>query len=212
VSANSFSSSKVRGQGHTIYQGGGVLAELALAPDLALEGSLRGGFVETDYQTNDLGDGMKYDDLKSSYVSAHLGFRKVWILTEAIRLETPVQGIWTRQTGARTRLHPTGEEIVFKPIESKRLRLGARLDRALNPVIDAYVGLAIDREFDGKAQATLDGFPIAAPKLKGTTGIAEIGLKTRPGRTHPFLIDVGVQTYTGRREGVTGSIRVHYFF
>jgi hypothetical protein len=211
-SANSFSRGKVKGQGNTTYQGAGVLAELALATDLALEGSLRGGLVETDYRTNDLGDGMKYDALKSSYVSAHLGVRKAWTLTGTTRLETTAQGIWTRQAGAKTRLHPAGEEIVFKPIESKRLRLAARLDHALNPGVDAYVGLAIDREFDGEAKATLDGFHIAAPKLKGTTGIAEIGLKTKPGRTRPFLIDVGVQAYTGRREGVTGSVRVHYFF
>jgi hypothetical protein len=209
------SGGKTQARGDTAYRGAGVIAELALNPGFILEGSLRGGQVETRYRSNDLnGIPAKHDDTESGYVSAHFGIRQGGALTDATWLEIVSQGLWTRQSGDKARLFVGEEEflVAFDPIVSKRLRLGARLDHALTPAIRAYASLTIDHEFDGEAVVTMNGRKIPAQRLKGTTRIGEIGITAKPTRTSPFLIDVGIQGYAGRREGVTGSLRVHYFF
>jgi hypothetical protein len=86
----------------------------------------------------------------------------------------------------------------------------------LNGGIQAYTGLAYDREYDGEARATTrattKAYRIDAPNLKGNTGIGEIGLKATPRPGQPFHLDFGLQGYTGKQEGITGSFRMRYFF
>ena len=68
-------------------------------------------------------------------------------------------------------------------------------------------------ELDGKTRATTSGFDIPAPSLRGDTGIGEIGLTFRPSQsTMPLSFDLGVQGYTGKREGVTGSLQIRWDF
>jgi hypothetical protein len=67
-------------------------------------------------------------------------------------------------------------------------------------------------EFDGKAKATAHGFDIPAPSLKGATGIAEVGLSIQPSRSRPLFLDIGIQGYTGKREGITGNIQIRRAF
>jgi outer membrane autotransporter protein len=122
-----------------------------------------------------------------------------------------VKGIWTRQGGEKARLS-TGETLEFDRIESRRARIGVRLTHAFKPTVKAYAGLAADREFGGEAKATTQGYRIAASKLKGTTGIAELGITATPSPGHPFLLDFGIQGYAGKREGVTGILKARYFF
>lgn len=63
-------------------------------------------------------------------------------------------------------------------------------------------------EFDGKARGTINDYDIDAPKLKGDTGIGEIGLSLTPSADLPLTVDLGVQGYTGQREGVIGSLLI----
>ncbi|MDR0528531.1 MAG: autotransporter-associated beta strand repeat-containing protein [Zoogloeaceae bacterium] len=73
-------------------------------------------------------------------------------------------------------------------------------------------GLAWEHEFDGKAKAKTNGYNIDAPKLKGDTGAAELGLVLKPAAASPLSLELGVQGYAGRREGVAGSVRMRYEF
>ncbi|MDR3087438.1 MAG: hypothetical protein LBU45_05750 [Azoarcus sp.] len=75
-----------------------------------------------------------------------------------------------------------------------------------------YVDLAYDHEFSGKAKASTNGFKIDAPDFKGGSGMAEIGFTGKPMANKALFIDLGVQGYAGKREGVTESLRVNYFF
>lgn len=75
-----------------------------------------------------------------------------------------------------------------------------------------YIGAAWEHEFDGKARATTNGFDIDAPNLHGNTGIGELGLSLTPSADLPLTIDLGVQGYTGKHEGVTGSLMVKWEF
>jgi hypothetical protein len=213
-SHNSFGGGKVEGSGDTGYKGLGFFVRNDFDNGMHLEGSLRGGRVDTDYRSNDLRDNLgnraQYD-AESGYVGAHLGLGKSWTLNAGNRFETYAQGIWTQQGSESARLS-TGEWLRFEEVDSKRLRLGTRYTHALSKVIEGYAGLAYEREFDGEAKATTQGHRIDAPKLEGNTGLAEIGLTVTPGAGKPVSIDFGVQGYAGRREGATGSLRGNYRF
>ncbi|MDR1163730.1 MAG: autotransporter domain-containing protein, partial [Candidatus Accumulibacter sp.] len=106
----------------------------------------------------------------------------------------------------------TGDPLKFDAIDSKRLRVGTRFTHAMSGNVKAYAGIAVEREFGGEAKATTNGYRIDAPTLKGNTGIAEVGITATPTAGKPLFLDFGIQGYAGKREGVTGSLRVNYFF
>ncbi|GHU06090.1 hypothetical protein FACS1894158_11420 [Betaproteobacteria bacterium] len=98
-------------------------------------------------------------------------------------------------------------------MDSQRTRLGARWSLALNKQARAYVGAAWEHEYDSKAKASVGDYQIAAPKLKGDTGMLELGVTLNPSTTSSaWTLDFGVQGYTGKREGVTGSLKARYSF
>ncbi|MDR1888287.1 MAG: autotransporter outer membrane beta-barrel domain-containing protein [Zoogloeaceae bacterium] len=115
------------------------------------------------------------------------------------------------QDGDRVRL-TTGDPVKFNAVDSQRTRLGAKWDYQLNKSASAYLGAAWEHEFDGKAKATAYGEAIDAPELQGNTGMVEAGLTLIPAANQLLSIDLGLQGYTGKREGVTGGVRVRYAF
>lgn len=82
----------------------------------------------------------------------------------------------------------------------------------MNEYIRPYIGAAWEHEFDARARVTTNGYDIDAPDLKGDTGIGEIGLSLTPSSDLPLTVDLGVQGYTGQREGVTGSLLIKWEF
>jgi hypothetical protein len=74
----------------------------------------------------------------------------------------------------------------------------------------------VEREFDGRAKSTTytatDSYDIAAPDLTGDTGIGEIGVRFTLGTELPLSIDMGLQGYTGKREGITGAVQLKLTF
>ncbi|GHT92550.1 hypothetical protein AGMMS49545_10270 [Betaproteobacteria bacterium] len=50
--------------------------------------------------------------------------------------------------------------------------------------------------------------------MKGDTGLLEMGLTITPAAANKqgWSLELGVQGYTGKREGVTGSVRARYRF
>ncbi len=179
-----------------------------------IEASARAGKVHNDYSSSDLRDasGRKaaYDS-SSAYYGAHLGGGYVWNITDTASLDLYGKYFFTRQEGDSVSLS-TGESVTFKDADSHRLRGGARLTFDLNEYVKPYVGAAYEHEFDGKARATVNGYGIGAPDLKGSTGIGEVGLSVTPSQNVPLSFDLGVQGYTGKREGVTGSLQIKFEF
>ncbi|MDR2925325.1 MAG: autotransporter outer membrane beta-barrel domain-containing protein, partial [Azoarcus sp.] len=102
--------------------------------------------------------------------------------------------------------------VRFNSADSNRLRVGTRFVYAVNEYASPYIGAAYEHEYDGKARASTYGYSIDAPSLRGDTGIGEIGLTLKPSQTLPLSFDLGVQGYTGVREGVTGSLQIRYEF
>ena len=63
-----------------------------------------------------------------------------------------------------------------------------------------------------KIYCDIRGKRIASPTLKGSTGMGEIGLSFRPVKDSGLSLDLGLQGYTGVREGVSGSFQVKWEF
>ncbi|GHU02412.1 hypothetical protein FACS1894154_12310 [Betaproteobacteria bacterium] len=99
----------------------------------------------------------------------------------------------------------------FKAVDSQRTRLGTKWDYALTPQTTAWLGAAWEHEYDGKANASIYGYKLGAPKLKGDTALLELGLTLTPAEKG-WSLDVGIQGYTGKREGVTGNVKAGYRF
>jgi autotransporter-associated beta strand protein len=218
---NSFSNAaSVEGNGETDYTGGGVLGRFDFTDTgpgrFYAETSGRLGRVRSDY-TSSLYDGWgrraEYET-EGMYYGMHLGAGYVWNipgLEDRGTLDLYGKYFWTRQEGDSVRLS-TGDRVRFQDVDSHRLRLGGRFAYALNGFLSSYVGAAFERDFDGKARAATGGHSIEAPQLGGSTGMGELGITVRPVDTIPFTLDLGVQGYTGKREGVTGSLQVKFEF
>jgi outer membrane autotransporter protein len=118
---------------------------------------------------------------------------------------------YTHQEGDSLTLS-TGESIRFEDTDSSRARLGWRFSYAVNEYVTPYFGVAWEHEFDGKVLAYTNGFSIEAPSLRGNTGIGELGLTLRPSQTFPLYLDLGVQGYIGKRQGVSGGFQIRFDF
>ena len=216
---NSFTNAaSVDGDGNAYYLGGGILARMDfvnIGPGrFYAEASGRAGKTHNEYDSSDLRDaaGRKSDyDSSSPYYGLHFGTGYVWNINDAATLDLYGKYFWTRQQGDSVGLS-TGEHLSFDDINSSRLRFGGRFAYILNEHVAPYIGAAWEHEFDGKARAKTNGFDIDAPNLRGNTGIGELGLSLTPSADLPLTIDLGVQGYTGKHEGVTGSLMVKWEF
>jgi hypothetical protein len=219
---NSFAdAASVHGDGDARHLGGGLLGRLdftGTGPGQAYtEASFRAGGLKNEYRNGDLqymGRQAEYDS-SSAYYGFHLGTGYVWNITDQAGFDLYGKYFWTRVEGDSVNLS-TGERYTFKDAESSRLRLGGRLAYAVNDMVSPYVGAAYEHEFNGKARATAtlgsDSFDIDAPSLRGGTGLGELGLSLKPSPALPLSLDIGLQGYTGKREGVTGSLQVKWEF
>ena len=216
---NSFTNAaSVDGDGNAYYLGGGILARMDFVNTgpgrFYAEASGRAGKTHNEYDSSDLRDaaGRKADyDSSSPYYGLHFGTGYVWNINDAATLDLYGKYFWTRQQGDSVGLS-TGEHLSFDDINSSRLRFGGRFAYILNEHVAPYIGAAWEHEFDGKARATTNGFDIDAPNLHGNTGIGELGISLTPSADLPLTVDLGVQGYTGKREGVTGSLMVKWEF
>jgi autotransporter-associated beta strand protein len=211
--ANSLANARIHGKGHADYTGGGLLARLDYAETkrgrLYAEASARAGRVNQDFSARELSQSA-YDSA-THYTGAHAGLGYIIKLDERSSLNLYGQYLWNRQ-GSDTTTLTTREEVKFKAVESHRARLGARWNKSIGETGNAYVGAAWEHEYDGKSKASIHDQRIAAPELKGDTGLAEAGITLTPSATVPLTLDIGIQGYTGKREGVTGSFKANYRF
>jgi outer membrane autotransporter protein len=216
---NSFANAApVHGSGDISYVGGGLVGRLdfnEVGPGhIYVEATGRMGrasnfFISSDL-TDNLGQGVEFDS-SSSYIGFHVGTGYVWKITDLVSLDFYGKYFWTKQEGDQVTL-PTGDQVTFKDAFSSRLRLGGRLSLAVNDHFRPYVGAAYEWEFDGKARALAYGYPIKTPSTRGGTASGELGLSITPSSSVPFSIDLGVQGYTGKKEGVRGSVFFNYVF
>jgi outer membrane autotransporter protein len=216
---NSFNNGiEVNGKGHTRHIGGGLLTRLDFvntgSGHFHAEIAERAGRVNNEYDSDDLRDfsGKRAEyDSSSAYYGLNLGTGYVLDINDKSSLDLYGQYFWTRQEGDSLRL-TTGDPVSFKAVDSHRLRLGSRFNYVLSDHFSPYVGLAWEREFNGQARASTNGYAIEAPSLQGDTGIGEIGFNLKPSPFKPLSFDLGLLGYVGKREGVTGNLKIKFEF
>ncbi len=215
---NNFNGINMKGSGDTSYFGGGFLARRdyigTAAGHYYLEGSMRLGRTDNEYTNSYLRDSLgrtAHYDIDGMYYGMHVGAGYLRQIDEHRTLDMYGKLLWTRQEGDTTTLS-TGERLNFSDINSWRWRMGARFNYNDGEKTGYYAGLAWEHEFDGEADATVNGFAIDKPSLKGDSGIAEIGMNYKPSADNPWILNLNVQTYFGARDGWRGGVEATYTF
>ncbi|MDR2339561.1 MAG: autotransporter outer membrane beta-barrel domain-containing protein [Deltaproteobacteria bacterium] len=206
----------VRGNGKSEYLGAGILLRLELPPtgpgNFYVEATARMGRAKNTFSSEDMPNGLNAYDISSDYRGFHLGLGYNFALSEWGRLDLGVRYFQNRRDGTDA-VTPSGAPISFGAVESKRLRVGARLSFMATEVVNPYVGAAWEKEFDGEARGSLYNLAIPeVPSLKGNTGIAELGVAFRFPSGVPITLDVGLQGYTGKRKGFGGGVNLNVEF
>ena len=211
-------SGDVQGRGNARYFGGGILGRYEV-DGIYIEGTGRMGQVENNY-TNTSADPTGHVasyETTSPYYAVHTGLGYLLPVTEAVNVDLSTKYFWTHQSGNNVNIF--GDDVRFAAADSHRWKTGARVNVAVGVDegmgvdigIAPYVGAYYEHEFDGSAKATIAHFDVLAPSLKGGTGIAELGV-TLGSPANSLKLDIGVQGYAGKRQGVTGSLKVNWTF
>jgi outer membrane autotransporter protein len=216
-SYNSFrTAASVRGWGKNNYYGGGLLgrydAKQGALSGLYAEGSARLGWTKTDFHTKDI-KFMGWDanfESSSLYYGLHGGVGYVRKLTDKTSVDVSAKVLWTHQNSDSVTVHK--DKLHLKEADSVRTRFGGRFNYDLNEQVTSYAGAYWEHEFDGKLGATVNNKSVASPSFKGDTGMVELGISLKPSKTQPLYLDLGVQGYVGKRQGVNGSLQIRYEF
>ncbi len=213
-SYDSYLDSGIHGWGKGHYVGGGFFARQRNHDGFYYEGDLRAGRFKSDYQGN-LAEGLNANyTTEGSYIAAHLGLGKVFKLNQTDTMDTYLKYFFSRTSGDDVNIHSNLNEEMFNfdSVNSHRLRIGARYYHPMNKSSRFYAGLAYQYEFGGEASATHDGLCTPAPSLRGSSGMAELGLKVTSGKKVPMTLDLGVSGWVGKQKGVMGRLKLSWAF
>ena len=208
----------VDGSGNAWYMGGGLLASMDFKKTddghFYLEGSAHTGMLHNSFDGDALRDAYGRSaefDTDTPYYNLHAGLGYLWNITEDHSLDIYGKYYWTRVLGTDETLN-TGDHVDFDDITSSRTRLGARYAYQATEHVSTYIGAAWEHEFEGVSDSSVFGYDIDSPKIRGDSGRGEMGLRFTPTDDLPLTVDLGVQGYAGKKEGVTGSLFVQYEF
>jgi len=214
-----YDAAPVKSNGTLDHIGGGVLwrwdfgsgFDNHFSNDFALsrfyiDGSFRMGNLHNKFSSDlcdSLGTAAGFN-ATSMYYGAHIGGGRTWQFTNN-GFDLYAKYFWSQIRGDSVLL-TTGELVDFENVNSRRLRFGGRYNFGVNSRLTPYLGAALEHEYAGLARASTNGYGMTAPSLYGDTGIGEIGIALKPATRHGFYADIGVQAYTGKRDGVTGGL------
>ena len=208
----------VDGSGNAWYMGGGLLASMDFKKTgdghFYLEGSAHTGMLHNSFDGDALRDAYGRSaefDTDTPYYNLHAGLGYLWNFAEDHSLDIYGKYYWTRVLGTDETLN-TGDHVDFDDITSSRTRLGARYAYQATEHVSTYIGAAWEHEFEGVSDSSVFGYGIDSPKIRGDSGRGEMGLRFTPTDDLPLTVDLGVQGYAGKKEGVTGSLFVQYEF
>lgn len=212
---NSFASGDVRGNGNTKYYGVGALLRKNGKSDGKgynyHEGSLRLGRVTTDFSAIISGVASGYDN-GVPYYGAHYGFGRVANKNNGATLDIYGKLLYTHQGGSNLAL-TSGDPMEFSSVNSIRARMGTLYTTApAKSGTTTYYGLAYEYEFNGKQNASTNGFGIDAPSLKGGSLIGTIGLNHKQSADSNFSLGLNLSGYAGKRQGVGVNAQFKWAF
>ncbi|MBP3224372.1 MAG: autotransporter outer membrane beta-barrel domain-containing protein [Campylobacter sp.] len=198
------------GKGDTKFIGGGAFVKQSFDEGVYIEASASGGSVKTDYK-GFVGSEYYEFDLSGAYFGAHAGIGAKIALGEANELDIYGKYFYSHVSGDSADLG--GVTLNTKGTDSHRAKFGMRDSLKFNENSAFYLGVAYQYEFSGKANGDLImgnlGDEIASPKLKGSTGIGEIGYTYENGNVK---FDIGAKGYVGKEQGYSGNLGATFKF
>lgn len=188
-----------RGDGNSHSWGIGGFAKQEFKDGTYLEGSLRAGRISSDYQSAELGS----YNTSATYISAHLGLGQEKQLGAKDSIDYYGKYFYTHQSSDDVNIHEGGssDRYHFDAVKSSRMKLGLRWNHQVNKYNTLYLGGAWQYEFDGSARATYEGEAAPSPSVKGSTGIFELGWKTKSSKGG-FETGLGLTGSIGKQEGI----------
>ena len=200
----------VRGDGDATYNGGGILARFDSAGGMYGEASMRAGSIKNKFGGFAYNGGTgSYED-RSTYYGAYLGLGQQRQLSKNTSLDIYGKYFYTHQQGSDFEV--LGEQVTTAAVKSSRMQLGGRLTKQVTAEVSYYGGVAWEYEFDGAADMAVAGADLAAPSLKGSSGIVEMGIRLKPSKTGRITLDLGAQGHFGKRRGFSGGLQINYSF
>ena len=200
----------VRGDGDATYNGGGILARFDSAGGMYGEASMRAGSIKNKFGGFAYNGGTgSYED-RSTYYGAYLGLGQQRQLSKNTSLDIYGKYFYTHQQGSDFEV--LGEQVTTAAVKSSRMQLGGRLTKQVTAEVSYYGGVAWGDEFDGAADMAVAGADLAAPSLKGSSGIVEMGIRLKPSKTGKITLDLGAQGHFGKRRGFSGGLQINYSF
>ena len=170
----------VRGDGDATYNGGGIIARFDSASGIYGEAGLRAGSIKTNSAALAIMVQPVAMKTKSTYYGAHVGLGKMIEVNKKTSLDVYGRYFYAHQAGSDFEV--LGDEVTTASVSSERLQLGCRVIRQAAPYVSYYGGAAWEYEFDGAADMAVAGVGLAAPTLKGSSGIIELGVRLEPAK------------------------------
>lgn len=206
---------KRRVDGTMSYCGVGTSARHLWENGFYTEGSLRVGRYENDVEHGLTGaDGLSHGyKTRSLYAAAHAGLGRIVPLTAETKLEVFAKYFFTHLPSDSTSVKDSDgtTTLRFESVDNHRVRTGARL---YAPAGDwqGYLGAAFEYDFTDTIRNKANGVEIrGGESIRGATGIGEAGLRHAKADS-PWLFDVRLRGYCGRREGASLKLQAEYGF
>ena len=199
-----------RGDGFTYYTGGGLLGKYTWASGFYGEMSLRAGSVHDDAQAV-LRDpsGVPYSyETDAPYLGFHLGVGKEIAFDDMHALDVYGKYFYNRRNGVS---FDAGGHYDLDAVTSQILRVGARYT-IKRDTWTYYGGLAYEHELDGVATGKADNMTIRGADTKGGSLRAEIGATMQPDKVSPWILDLNLSGFGGKKQGFAGGVSVSFMF
>ncbi len=208
---NTINGRTYRGDGDTVYNGGGLLLRWETNGGTYTEASLRAGMVKNEVGPSLEFAGNRYGfKTENNYYGGHVGIGRIMERDDGDAWD--IYGKYFHMHHEGDTVTIAGDEFAFDSVNSDRLRVGARyLDRK-NDRFTGYYGLAYEYEFSGDTGGTANHHAMYTPSLQGSTVIGEIGFRGTPGEYSPWSFEVSLRGYAGKQEGISGAVTAAYSF
>lgn len=201
--------------GDISYTGVGLYARHKLNSGFYGEANFRAGRAKQDYESRDfvfidpqgnIRNDEKYD-LSRNYVGGSIG------IGQEIELGSNTLDLYARYNhthlNAGTATLTSGEEFHSKASNSRQVQVGVRDNIELGHGHNLFFGAGYEYEMSGTANATIDGYGITTPSLKGSSGTAEVGYSWQP-ENSPLSFDIAARGTVGKARG--GQVRAGFTY
>ena len=210
---------ETKGDGKHNYVGFGVYGNYATPIDwLHVTGYVKGGWLRNEFSAPIAGVSVDFDRT-SNYWGAHLGmygeFQAAGKIKNRTFLNYFYDGRESESYTASGSSDVAGADFHFNSLNSHRAQLGSMFEYAYTSALRPYAALTYEYAFKadakGRASDQFGDLALNGTDLEGSTGIVSLGWTYQNEAKH-FEFDLGVNGYTGKRQGVSAQAQAAWKF